>query len=627
MHLPPELLALVVRYAADSTFSPSRRRRFLLHVALVSRTFAALSRHEQIRCVLVDGEPALTWLRDQLAGEECSVVVEEAVVVFKAGEGMVDAAAIFELLSAFSHLEHLSLTNFSLDFRSNLPIFSSLASLSLVEARFTLPAPNPSGALLPPASFPSLRSLAISDARDIDYRRMPYGRPPAYHPRHLQPLARQLERLVLDPFLVRRLNSRAVEALLLQLALAELRVCWEFHAELPVSEAKRALLEWAEKVRLEHLLLRRREYLQAAAELAKDAEGYELLRRLQSISYSGAQEEADREADIRLKELGFKVLEAPEVCMLPNKLLGHIVSFVAASPASSYRRRRDLRKLCSTSRVLRVFARPYLCQCVEITCLSALLAFSRSALPDAATLVEELKVVERAELELLSLSNVVLAFRLPPILSSLTTLSFTNSYLSVPVAGRHHPLMPSSLPVIAFLEVHSTSTMLEDRNSVLLQQVQLLWDQLHGLVADPYGLVPPRLAQPVTSVWQALQGQLRRRGVRTLLEVSPSKEQLRGARVAFSNGDAVRLVLPLEHALPQVWRARQGGRETRLFLVGEQFLPITARGEEKHEERRRELLGRGLPLMAEVESSWAEQRVEWEKECREARTRWEAQEL
>ncbi|GAA5982217.1 hypothetical protein JCM11641_006229 [Rhodosporidiobolus odoratus] len=319
--LPPELLAQIVHYTVNSTSSPFLRRQHLLQFSLVSHTFLALVQYERLRSAFIDSASALTWLSRRLEDRTAVEVVQEVTVVFKAGREMLGREEVLELLGRFPKLHRLelryepsrfawerlkiegeemealpwakladiSLTNISLDFSSHtLPIFSSLHTLSFTESRFTLPSPHPSGAVLPASSFPALLYLSARDAPNIDYLRLPYLRPPVYHPRYLLPIVPQLKGLLLDPLLVNRLNDRVVQDLLRRLEASEVPICWELQGDLPVEGAKKALLEWMGRTRVRHFRLVGLSYVEALRQLAKDGVLAEMMREVRTISLGGS---------------------------------------------------------------------------------------------------------------------------------------------------------------------------------------------------------------------------------------------------------------------------------------------------------------------------------------------------
>ncbi|GAA6041599.1 hypothetical protein JCM8097_007762 [Rhodosporidiobolus ruineniae] len=263
MHFPPGLLAHIIRLAADSSSSGRRRKDFLLHLELVSRLFRTLAEHELLRRAYVDATATLDWL-DNSVEEGGADLVEEIEVVFHAGERMLDRARVLHLLARLKELKrlemrykptseqvltstlglaaltHLTVSNISLDFPlpSAFPVFSSLLSLTLTDARLTLPPPSPAGAVLPPASFPKLKTLALLDAPGIDARSLPYSRAPVYSERHVLPFLDEknegagqgLEELTLDPLLVKRMARRDVPVLLERAKASGVRVRWDSSA-------------------------------------------------------------------------------------------------------------------------------------------------------------------------------------------------------------------------------------------------------------------------------------------------------------------------------------------------------------------------------------------------------------
>ncbi|GAA5854980.1 hypothetical protein JCM8547_002332 [Rhodosporidiobolus lusitaniae] len=332
MLLPPELIAVILGHLASGPLTPARRHR-LLRLSTASRLFSALVEHVLLRRALVDSDKALRWLEKRTGKEEKRDVIIEAAVVFSAGEEMLDRTKLLTLLAELPRLHrfsieykptryawerlkvesallervnwaaltHLHLTNTSLDFPSpSLPILLSLLSLSLTESRLTLSPPSSSpsytGALLPLSSFPSLTTLAVRDAREIDHVRLPYVRPAVYLPRHFLPFLRdeapKLREIVLDPLLLQRIHRRELKHLLEELEKAAegekgVKVVWEFGVDVSPSEAQSALLEWTIRTRIEHLRLGRAVYVEIFLGLvASPAEGQQFAR-LKSVTVEG----------------------------------------------------------------------------------------------------------------------------------------------------------------------------------------------------------------------------------------------------------------------------------------------------------------------------------------------------
>ncbi|GAA6010188.1 hypothetical protein JCM10207_005658 [Rhodosporidiobolus poonsookiae] len=247
MLLAVELLAQVARALADSAPSPAERRRLLLQLSTISQAFRVFARDELFRRPYIDDAHSLAWLQRELDDDSTAGWrVQDVSILFSAGPGMVDRAQVTHLLASlprlrslglkyaptrfawerlavegmlekvdFSYLRHLTLTNIDLRFTDRLPVFPSLLSLMLTESHFSASPPSRARAHLPLTSFPSLAHLALLDAPNIDYRRLPYSRAPLHSPtRHLLPLLPQLWTLTLDVLMLQRFpRPNAVEYL------------------------------------------------------------------------------------------------------------------------------------------------------------------------------------------------------------------------------------------------------------------------------------------------------------------------------------------------------------------------------------------------------------------------------
>ncbi|GAA5915530.1 hypothetical protein JCM6882_005927 [Rhodosporidiobolus microsporus] len=325
MALPPELLEEIIRLYANSTSSPSHRRQRLFRLCPVSRIFRDLAEHELLRNAFIDGAQSLKWLGSRI--EEGRVQTVDAVSVsFRAGEGMLDRGDVLALLAklprmarlsivyqprrflwerlqvkeeglekvAWSNLTHLTLSNISLDFFATIPTFSSLTHLSLTGSRFSLPAPHPRGALLPPSSLPSLRFLSLRDSPKVDYRQREraLGPSPIYHPRHLIPLAPQLNALVLDYRLSRALRlSPDYRELFGALQKVGTPVLWEFREAPDEKEALSVLRAFHnDTFGIQHFRIASSGFLKAFKQL------FETIEELETVSFAPLLSPEDVEA-------------------------------------------------------------------------------------------------------------------------------------------------------------------------------------------------------------------------------------------------------------------------------------------------------------------------------------------